>query len=78
MNLRWFLVLFVVCASTVSAHAQDAKKTADEFATKWVTAYDAGDAAALAALFTQDGVFNAPQVPYSRGATRSRKRLQAA
>ena len=61
------LVLFVVCASTVSAHAQDAKKTADEFATKWVTAYDAGDAAALAALFTQDGVFNAPSGAVLKG-----------
>jgi uncharacterized protein (TIGR02246 family) len=67
MNLRWFLVLFVVCASTVSAHAQDAKKTADEFATKWVIAYDAGDAAALAALFTQDGVFNAPSGAVLKG-----------
>jgi uncharacterized protein (TIGR02246 family) len=60
MNLRWFLVLLVVATSSLSAHAQDAKKTADDFATKWVTAYDAGDATALAALFTQDGVFNAP------------------
>ncbi len=60
MNLRWFLVLLVVITSSPAAHAQDAKKTADDFATKWVTAYDAGDAPALAALFTQDGVFNAP------------------
>ncbi len=67
MNLHWFLVLFVVSASTVSAHAQDAKKTADEFATKWVTAYDAGDAAALAALFIQDGVFNAPSGAVLKG-----------
>ena len=60
MNLRWFLALLVVGTSSLSAHAQDAKKTADDFATKWVTAYDAGDAAVLAALFTPDGVFNAP------------------
>jgi uncharacterized protein (TIGR02246 family) len=67
MNLRWFLVLFVVCASTLSAYAQDAKKAADEFATKWVIAYDAGDAAALGAMFTQDGVFNAPSGAVLKG-----------
>jgi uncharacterized protein (TIGR02246 family) len=67
MKLRWFLVLLVVSASTLSAYAQDAKKTADEFATKWVTAYDAGDAGALAALFTQDGVFNAPSGAVLKG-----------
>jgi uncharacterized protein (TIGR02246 family) len=60
MNLRWFLVLLFVSMSSLSAHAQDAKKTAGDFAAKWVTAYDAGDATALAALFTPDGVFNAP------------------
>ena len=60
MNLRWFLVLLVVGTSSFSAYAQDAKKTADDFATKWVTAYDSGDATALAALFTPDGIFNAP------------------
>jgi uncharacterized protein (TIGR02246 family) len=53
--------------SSLSAHAQDAKKTADDFAAKWVTAYDAGDAAALAALFTQDGVFNAPSGAVVKG-----------
>src|SRR6476619_1712183 len=60
MNFRSFLTLFVLIVSASTACAQDAKKTADDFATKWVTAYDAGDAAALAALFTPDGVFNAP------------------
>lgn len=63
---RLFLVLFV-SVSSVSAYAQDAKKTADDFATKWVTAYDAGDAAALAALFTPDGVFNAPSGAVLKG-----------
>ena len=67
MKLRWFLVLLAVSASTLSAHAQDAKKAADEFATKWVTAYDAGDAAALAAMFTEDGVFNAPSGAVLKG-----------
>jgi hypothetical protein len=62
-----FLVLLVVSISSLSAYAQDAKKTADDFATKWVTAYDAGDAAALAALFTQDGVFNAPSGAVVKG-----------
>src|SRR5947208_13946643 len=60
MNSRSFLTLFVLIISASTACAQDAKKTADDFATKWVATYDAGDAPALAALFTQDGVFNAP------------------
>ena len=67
MYLPRFLVLLVVSISFLSAYAQDAKKTADDFATKWVTAYDAGDAAALAALFTQDGVFNAPSGAVVKG-----------
>jgi uncharacterized protein (TIGR02246 family) len=66
MYLRVFALVFV-SALSISAHAQDAKKTADDFATKWVTAYDAGDAAALAALFTSDGVFNAPSGAVVKG-----------
>src|SRR5260370_9707028 len=67
MNLRAFLTLFVLVISASTACAQDAKKTADDFAAKWVTAYDAGDAAALAGLFTQDGVFNAPSGAVVKG-----------
>jgi uncharacterized protein (TIGR02246 family) len=59
--MRWFLVLFILSASTLLANAQDANKISNEFAAKWVKAYDAGDASALGALFTQDGVFNTPQ-----------------
>src|SRR5204863_3405899 len=60
VNFRSFFALFVLIMSASTACAQDAKKTADDFAAKWVAAYDAGNAAALAALFTQEGVFNAP------------------
>jgi len=67
MYLRRFLVLLFVSVSSISAYAQDAKKTADDFATKWVATYDAGDAAALAALFTADGVFNAPSGAVLKG-----------
>ena len=67
MYLRRFLVLLFVSVSSISAYAQDAKKTADDFATKWVAAYDGGDAAALAALFTADGVFNAPSGAVLKG-----------
>src|SRR6202023_3034817 len=67
MKSRWWLGLLVVLASSLSAYAQDAKKTADDFATKWVAAYDAGDAAALAGMFTQDGVFNAPSGAVVKG-----------
>jgi uncharacterized protein (TIGR02246 family) len=67
MNLRRLLILIVLSTSCLSAYAQDAKKTADDFATKWVAAYDAGDAAALAALFTPDGIFNAPSGAVLKG-----------
>ncbi len=68
MYLSRFLVLLVVSISSLSAaYAQDAKKTADDFASKWVTVYDAGDSAALAALFTLDGVFNAPSGAVLKG-----------
>ena len=73
-----FLVLLVMGLSSLSAYAQDAKKTADDFAAKWVTAYDAGDAAALAALFTQDGVFNAPSGAVLKGRDAIEKLLRAA
>src|SRR6266446_1806482 len=67
MNFRSFLTLFVLIVSASTACAQDAKKTADDFAAKWVAAYDAGDAAALAGMFTQDGVFNAPSGAVVKG-----------
>jgi uncharacterized protein (TIGR02246 family) len=67
MNLRSVVALLVLIVSASSATAQDAKKTADDFATKWVAAYDAGDAKALAGLFAQDGVFNAPSGAVVKG-----------
>jgi len=67
MYLRRFFVVLFISISSISAYAQDAKKTADDFATKWVTAYDAGDAAALATLFTPGGVFNAPSGAVLKG-----------
>ena len=44
MNFRSLLTLFIFIASASTACGQDAKKTADDFAAKWVAAYDAGDA----------------------------------
>ncbi len=67
MNFRSFLTLLVLIVSASTAWAQDAKKTADDFAAKWVAAYDAGDAGALAGMFTQDGVFNAPSGAVVKG-----------
>src|SRR5258708_13190298 len=67
MNFRAFLTLFVLIISASTACAQDEKKTGDDFADKWVAAYDAGDAAALAGMFTQDGVFNAPSGAVVKG-----------
>src|SRR5258708_29625272 len=67
MNFRSFLTLLVLIVSASTAWAEDAKKTADDFAAKWVAAYDAGDAGALAGMFTQDGVFNAPSGAVVKG-----------
>jgi uncharacterized protein (TIGR02246 family) len=67
MYLRRLLIFVAVSTSCLSAYTQDAKTTAEDFATKWVTAYDAGDAAVLAGLFTQDGVFNAPSGAVLKG-----------
>ena len=67
MNFRAFLTLFVLIVSASTACAQDAKKTADDFGAKWVAAYDAGDAKALAGLFTPNGVFNAPSGAVVKG-----------
>jgi len=67
MNFRAFLALFVLIVSASTAGAQDAKKTADDFGAKWVAAYDAGDAKALAGLFTPNSVFNAPSGAVVKG-----------
>jgi uncharacterized protein (TIGR02246 family) len=60
MEMRGIAVSLFVMVWTVAANAQDALKTATDMGTKWAAAYDAGDAAALAAMFTLDGVFNPP------------------
>src|ERR1700686_4366569 len=67
MNFRAFSTLFVLIISVSTACAQDAKKTADDFAAKWVAAYDAGDSKGLAGLFTAEGVFNAPSGAVVKG-----------
>ena len=67
MKSRAFLTVLAALSLTLPAYAEDAKTTADDFARRWVAAYDAGDAAALAALFTADGVFNAASGAVVRG-----------
>jgi uncharacterized protein (TIGR02246 family) len=67
VKFRCYFALLVLIISASAAWAQDAKKTADDFAAKWVAAYDAGDAAALAGMFTKDGVFNAPSGAVVKG-----------
>lgn len=57
MKLYAFVATVLVVGSAVPAQAQDASKAAEDLGKKWVEAYDAGDAAAIAALFTPDGVF---------------------
>lgn len=58
MKLRSFIIAFLMLGSVLPVRAQDASKTADELAKKWVTAYNAGDAAAISAFFTKEGVFS--------------------
>ena len=67
VNFRSFITLLVFVIPASTAWAQDAKKTADDFAAKWVAAYNAGDAAALAGMFTPNGVFNAPSGAVVKG-----------
>lgn len=55
MKLYAFVATVLVVGSAVPAQAQDASKAAEDLGKKWVEAYDAGDAAAIAALFTPDG-----------------------
>src|SRR5262249_23181233 len=45
MNWRAFLSVLAAVSLSLSAHAEDAKKTADDFAGRWVAAYNSGDAA---------------------------------
>jgi len=57
MKLYAFVVTALMAGLVVPAQAQDASKAGDDIGKKWVAAYDAGNAAAIAALFTPDGVF---------------------
>jgi|SRR5271166_905120 len=57
----------IVLTSALAARAGDAEINAAEFGNKWVSAYNAGDAHALAALFTENGVFNAPSGAVLKG-----------
>ena len=61
------LAPIVVVALALDVHAQDASKSAEDFAVQYVTAYNGGDGAAVAALFTADGVFNAPSGAVLKG-----------
>jgi len=60
MKLRLLALTVLMVGSVFPARAQDAMKVADELGAKWQAAYNSGDAAAIAALFTTDAVFNAP------------------
>jgi uncharacterized protein (TIGR02246 family) len=57
VKLYAFVVTALMVGWVVPAQAQDASNAGEDLGKKWVAAYDAGDAAAIAALFTPDGVF---------------------
>ena len=54
-------------AAAAQAAADAAKAGIDELRTKYLAAENAGDAAALAALYTDDGVYLAPNAPATSG-----------
>lgn len=62
-----FVVTVLMVGLVFPAQAQDASKAAEDIGKKWVAAYDAGDAAAIAALFTPDGVFIPPSGAVLKG-----------
>jgi uncharacterized protein (TIGR02246 family) len=57
MKCYAFSVIVLIAGLVAPAQAQDASKAGEELGKKWVEAYDAGDAAAIAALFAPDDVF---------------------
>ena len=54
-------------AAAAQAAADAARAAIDELRTKYLAAENAGDAAALAALYTDDGVYMAPNLPAASG-----------
>jgi len=73
MNSLVKFVLVVACLFAVTACSKSASNTAaDESAIQhiqdaWYKAYNAGDGAAVAALYADDAVVMAPNVPAARG-----------
>ena len=61
-RLRWVAAVFVICAinSTSLLGQPAAPQWLQELERKWSTAFDAGDATALAALYTRDAVILLP------------------
>jgi ketosteroid isomerase-like protein len=57
MKLCAFVATVLMAALVIPAQAQDASKAGEDIGNKWAAAYNAGDAAGIAALFTPDGVF---------------------
>jgi uncharacterized protein (TIGR02246 family) len=70
----FFAATLLIIGLVVSAGAQEASNAAQDLSQKWVTAYDAGDAAAVAKLFTPDGVF----VPATGSVLKGREAIEKA
>jgi uncharacterized protein (TIGR02246 family) len=68
------VITILVIGLVLPAQAQDASKAAEDLSQKWVAAYDAGDAAAVAKLFTPDGVF----VPATGAVLKGREAIENA
>ena len=72
-NIRKLILAACIAALVACAKMQPAPNTAaDETAARavnvaWYKAYNAGDGAAVAALYAEDAVLNAPGAPAARG-----------
>jgi uncharacterized protein (TIGR02246 family) len=75
--MRWFMLIGVVVCLASSTQAQDASKVAEEFANKWVTAYNSGNPEGVAALFTTDGIWSPATAELFKGREAIAKTLAA-
>ena len=57
MKLHALIMAALMVGLAVPVRAEDASQAGEAFSKKWAEAYSAGDAAAIAALFTPNGVF---------------------
>jgi len=75
--MRWVVLTGVVVCLASPAQAQNASKVAEEFANKWVTAYNSDNPKGVAALFTADGIWSPATAELFKGREAIAKTLGA-